>query len=526
MRSRILVALVGVVATVALIAALNPDMAGAQTTTSSSTTTTTIDPKVVAAKAADELSLPNASIATNPPAGQAQFTGLPTWLWVTPWAPVRHTASSGGTTVEVVAFPSSVRFDTGDGESVTCIGAGMRYDPSRPASAQSSDCTHTWRRSSAGASGDVFHVTATVTWSIRWFGGSLGDRQTRAGSVDLRVAESQGLDRPPETVPGQTVVGGSGATDGPGKGWNGKAPKPKDDGCDWWDAICGLKSAASTVGHCFFGGDHTCLKVGATIVTGIAAATVVGLVCATGVGCVILAAGAAGLAAGAVGGVLFCPGGESIASCAGRGALVGGLGGLALGAALALGAPLVVAGAAGGFIATLVDQIASGHFDPKALAVNTAAGAALAWLIGPLVGRIGGGPIPEPVEPVPAPIEPPVPPEPVPPEPPPPEPPPPEPPPPQSVPPPDVAAQSVDEVLAELRSGRTPPNLEVDTPDELRQVFERLTQGASPIQSSYPGELMELADGTRVGLRTVSRSGGPTIDVFKPDGTYVKVHLP
>lgn len=234
-------ALVGLVAVVAISAGLGWGPAEAQTTTSSSTTTTTIDPAVVAVKAANELSLPNPTIATNPPAAQAQFTGLPTWLWVQPWAAMRHSATTNGTTVEVVATPSSVRFDTGDGESVTCNGAGVIYDPSRPASAQSSDCTHTWRRSSGGASGGVFHVTATVTWSIRWFGGLVGSRQSGVGSVDLRVAESQGLDRPPDTVPGQTVVGGAGATDGPGKGWDGKAPKSdKGDDCSGW-SLCQLQ---------------------------------------------------------------------------------------------------------------------------------------------------------------------------------------------------------------------------------------------------------------------------------------------
>jgi len=243
MRSRRAIALVGVVALLAIIAGLGWGPAEAQTTTSSSTTTTTIDPAVVAVKAANELSLPNPTIATNPPAAQAQFTGLPTWLWVQPWAAVRHSATTNGTTVEVVAAPTSVRFDTGDGESVTCNGAGVAYDPSRPAGAQSSDCTHTWRRSSAGAPGGVFHVTATVTWSIRWFGGLVGSRQSGLGSVDLRVAESQGLDRPPEPVPGQSVVGGAGATDGPGKGWDGKAPKPKSDkgdDCSGW-SLCQLQ---------------------------------------------------------------------------------------------------------------------------------------------------------------------------------------------------------------------------------------------------------------------------------------------
>lgn len=90
----------------------------------------------------------------------------------------------------------------------------------------------------------------------------------------------------------------------------------------------------------------------------------------------------------------------------------------------------------------------------------------------------------------------------------------------------EAGSGSVDEALSQLRAGRTQPNLEVDTPSQLQEVYDRLSQGGSPVQSTYPGKMVELPDGTRVGLRTASKSGGPTIDVFKPDGTHVKVHLP
>ncbi|HEX6677552.1 MAG TPA: hypothetical protein VF486_21320 [Actinomycetes bacterium] len=92
--------------------------------------------------------------------------------------------------------------------------------------------------------------------------------------------------------------------------------------------------------------------------------------------------------------------------------------------------------------------------------------------------------------------------------------------------PPPSAGRSVDEILSGLRAGRNTPNLEVDTAGELHAVFDELSAGGTPVHSGYPGKLVELADGTRVGLRGTSRSGGETIDVFKPDGSYRKVHLP
>jgi hypothetical protein len=87
-------------------------------------------------------------------------------------------------------------------------------------------------------------------------------------------------------------------------------------------------------------------------------------------------------------------------------------------------------------------------------------------------------------------------------------------------------AQNVDDVLAELRSGRTPPNLEVDTPAQLDEVFTQLSQGGTPVDNGYPGKFVELPDGTEVGIRATSSSGGPAVDVFKADGTHITIHLP
>jgi hypothetical protein len=89
-----------------------------------------------------------------------------------------------------------------------------------------------------------------------------------------------------------------------------------------------------------------------------------------------------------------------------------------------------------------------------------------------------------------------------------------------------TSPEAVDEILSEVRSGRTPPNLEVDTVADLDQLYNELASGGTPIDSSYPGKMVELENGTRIGIRQVSQSGGPTIDIFKPDGTYIKVHLP
>jgi hypothetical protein len=90
------------------------------------------------------------------------------------------------------------------------------------------------------------------------------------------------------------------------------------------------------------------------------------------------------------------------------------------------------------------------------------------------------------------------------------------------------ADSPVDGTLSSLRSGRTPPNLEVHNAEDLEQVWQKLGGGSgTPVEGTgYPGQLEQLSDGTRIGMRSGSKSGGPTIDVWQPGKPYVKVHLP
>jgi hypothetical protein len=56
--------------------------------------------------------------------------------------------------------------------------------------------------------------------------------------------------------------------------------------------------------------------------------------------------------------------------------------------------------------------------------------------------------------------------------------------------------------------------------DELMRDKERYKQG------SHPGDWVRTDDGTKVGLREDSGSGGPTIDLKFPNGDSWKVHRP
>lgn len=53
-----------------------------------------------------------------------------------------------------------------------------------------------------------------------------------------------------------------------------------------------------------------------------------------------------------------------------------------------------------------------------------------------------------------------------------------------------------------------------------------LARGGKPVDvPGYPGKWVERPDGTRVGIRQGSRSGGATIDIRLPDGSTQKVHV-
>lgn len=92
------------------------------------------------------------------------------------------------------------------------------------------------------------------------------------------------------------------------------------------------------------------------------------------------------------------------------------------------------------------------------------------------------------------------------------------------------AAQVESKVNAATRPGRNSGVRVVDDENELRALFDELSVGgvdATPTTGAYAkgGKMVELPDGTTVGLRTTSTSGGPTIDITFPGNRLLKVHV-
>ncbi|MBO0855402.1 MAG: hypothetical protein J2P18_16750, partial [Nocardia sp.] len=85
-----------------------------------------------------------------------------------------------------------------------------------------------------------------------------------------------------------------------------------------------------------------------------------------------------------------------------------------------------------------------------------------------------------------------------------------------------------DTVLSRTGKGRNKPNREVESEQDLTDLYKDLTGNGKPSSlPNYKGEVKELPDGTKIGMRDESKSGGRTIDIYYPGKAKpVKVHLP
>lgn len=117
-------------------------------------------------QAIGQAALVHPGIELNPP-GQ-EVVNVPTWLWISPsdWSSVSANAAAGLVNATVTANPVAVIWTFGDGNSITCPGPGVPYNPALPSSQQSTYCSYTWRTSSAGQPNAVFVVTATIEYQV------------------------------------------------------------------------------------------------------------------------------------------------------------------------------------------------------------------------------------------------------------------------------------------------------------------------------------------------------------------------
>jgi|GEM_PF-841583 len=89
-----------------------------------------------------------------------------------------------------------------------------------------------------------------------------------------------------------------------------------------------------------------------------------------------------------------------------------------------------------------------------------------------------------------------------------------------------TAARSVDDVLRSLPRGNQRSVRIVPNEAALQSTFADLTSGGTPATwRNYSGQVIEMPDGTQIGLRSTSSSGGSTIDIRIPGQDPLKIHV-
>jgi hypothetical protein len=164
-----------------------------------------IDPQQLALMARNRLPFVLPDVAFSPPLESPDdflLVQLPTWIWVENWGEESRSATAGGVVATVTARPVRQEWDFTpnrlDPETEGgCAGPGRAYDASIPPESQSTECSFTFRHSSAGEQGAAYEGHLTVFYEITWtsnigVGGSLGT-VPRTTVMPVRVGEQQAL---------------------------------------------------------------------------------------------------------------------------------------------------------------------------------------------------------------------------------------------------------------------------------------------------------------------------------------------
>lgn len=154
------------------------------------------DPGELALMARSRLPLPLPAARMSPDGDQT--VNLESWLWVENWETQTRSATAGGVTSVVVATPVEQRWTFGSpSEKKVCTDAGIPYDLSQQPAEQSTNCSYTFRHSSAGQPNNAYGVTVTLVWHVTWTSniGASGDLGfvSRTSTLPTRVAEHQAL---------------------------------------------------------------------------------------------------------------------------------------------------------------------------------------------------------------------------------------------------------------------------------------------------------------------------------------------
>lgn len=155
------------------------------------------DPYQLAVNALASVGIESPSVRTSPSENGRLYVQVPTWLWVEPswWQTYEATANAGRVWSTVRATPVATTWNLGDGGSVSCRGPGTAWRPGM--SEDATDCTHTYRTSSASRPSGTFDMEATVTLEVSWTSNATGGGTlpsiTRTSVVEVEVGEIQAI---------------------------------------------------------------------------------------------------------------------------------------------------------------------------------------------------------------------------------------------------------------------------------------------------------------------------------------------
>ncbi|MDG4763195.1 hypothetical protein O7632_03590 [Solwaraspora sp. WMMD406] len=154
------------------------------------------DPDELRRRAYARINFTKPVIRTAPSPGTTGLVGLPIWLWSqrseTAWGPQDESESDRGLTVRVVGKVTEVRFDMGNGDTVTCErgDAFTPYDRTVHG-ASLPDCGY---RPGYDAPG-TYEITATTYWEVHWeLNGEFQevfDTQTLTSTATVEIEELQ-----------------------------------------------------------------------------------------------------------------------------------------------------------------------------------------------------------------------------------------------------------------------------------------------------------------------------------------------
>jgi hypothetical protein len=122
--------------------------------------------------AAIDIKRPAIGIVPDPTAGNKGLVGLPVWLWTVNAMPYFGTRtdsdSARGLSITLTVRSTKIVWEMGDGNTVTCTSAGIRYEDHYGKSTPDGWCGHRYAKSSRNQPGGRYEITATTHWQATW----------------------------------------------------------------------------------------------------------------------------------------------------------------------------------------------------------------------------------------------------------------------------------------------------------------------------------------------------------------------